>query len=297
MIQKTQTWIESTVVLQDCTVSERSSWIRHGSSLIRSLVGEDVFIGFKCSLAHASVGDGTQLAARVILAGTSTHPITIERYCWLGGGVEVQAGITIAEGSIIGAGSLVDMDIPPYSITVGCPARIIRQREVINDAPPCFADFLDAIRQRDEASHITSTVQGFINADITVRGSFTLGEQVYIVGRKGLNGQGGLILGEGVSIASHTILEGIGGITLGDHTFIDEGAMIFTTTHDYTRLSLPQLRNAVTIGSHVLVGQGAIILAGVIIGDYAQIEPHALVMKDVSSGQVVKKLVSKPTTH
>jgi acetyltransferase-like isoleucine patch superfamily enzyme len=296
-MQGTNTWIESTVVFEDCTISERASWIRHGTVLKCAQLGGDIFIGFKCSITNASIDDGTQLAARVILLGTPTLPITIGRYCWLGGGVEVQAGVSIAEGSVIGADSYVDTDIPPYSIAVGRPARIIRQRQVIHDAPPGFADFLAVIRQRDEALGIPPQGQGFINAEISASGSFTLGQQVYLVGRKASNGQGGLALGEQVTIASHTILEGIGGITIGDYTIIDEGAMIFTTTHDYTRLSLPQLRKAVVIGSHVLVGKNAIILAGVTIHNRAYIEPHALVMKDVAPGEVVKKQATRQTAY
>lgn len=296
-MQATNTWIETTVAFEDCAISERSSWIRHGTVLKHSQIGGDVFIGFKCFITNASIDDGTQLAARVILSGTPTLPITIGRYCWLGGGVEVQAGVSIAEGSVIGADSFVDTDIPPYSIAVGRPARIIRQRQVIHDASPGFADFLAGIHQRDEALGITAQGQGFINAEITAKGPFTLGQQVYLVGRKASNGQGGLTLGEQVTIASHTILEGIGGITIGDYTVIDEGAMIFTTTHDYTRLSLPQLRKAVVIGSHVLIGKNAIILAGVTINDHAFIEPHALVMRDVAPDEIVKKQATRQNAY
>ena len=35
----------------------------------------------------------------------------------------------IGEGSIVGAGSVVVKPIPPYSLTVGCPAKVIKKRE------------------------------------------------------------------------------------------------------------------------------------------------------------------------
>jgi acetyltransferase-like isoleucine patch superfamily enzyme len=38
-------------------------------------------------------------------------------------------GVTIGRGSVIGAGSVVTKDIPPYSIAVGVPAKVIGERE------------------------------------------------------------------------------------------------------------------------------------------------------------------------
>lgn len=53
-------------------------------------------------------------------------PITIGDNCWLGGSVTVCPGVTIGEGSVIGAGSLVIRDIPPNSLAVGNPCRVLR---------------------------------------------------------------------------------------------------------------------------------------------------------------------------
>ena len=54
-------------------------------------------------------------------------PITIEKDCWLAANVTVCGGVTIGEGSIIGAGSVVTRDIPPHSLAVGNPCRVIRE--------------------------------------------------------------------------------------------------------------------------------------------------------------------------
>ena len=54
------------------------------------------------------------------------RPITIENDCWLGGDVKILPGVTIGTGSIIGAGSIVTKSIPPHSIAVGNPCRVIR---------------------------------------------------------------------------------------------------------------------------------------------------------------------------
>lgn len=46
---------------------------------------------------------------------------------WIGEGVIVMPGVTIGEGSIIGAHSVVNKSVPPFSIAVGSPARVVKQ--------------------------------------------------------------------------------------------------------------------------------------------------------------------------
>lgn len=48
---------------------------------------------------------------------------------WIGEKAAVLSGVTIGDGAIIGANSIVTHDIPPYSVAVGCPARIIYRCE------------------------------------------------------------------------------------------------------------------------------------------------------------------------
>ena len=72
-----------------------------------------------------------------------TAPITIEDNCWIAASVTICGGVTIGEGCMIGAGSVVTKDIPPHSLAVGNPCRVIRQ---ITDAdrlsahPELYAD-------------------------------------------------------------------------------------------------------------------------------------------------------------
>ncbi|MGI8933218.1 MAG: hypothetical protein ACR2FS_04005, partial [Phormidesmis sp.] len=47
---------------------------------------------------------------------------------WIGDNVIVLPGVRIGEGAVIGAGSVVAKEIPPCSVAVGSPARVIRQR-------------------------------------------------------------------------------------------------------------------------------------------------------------------------
>lgn len=47
---------------------------------------------------------------------------------WIASGANVIGGVNIGDGCVIGAGAVVTKDIPPYSIVVGVPARVIKRR-------------------------------------------------------------------------------------------------------------------------------------------------------------------------
>ena len=55
------------------------------------------------------------------------RPVTIGNDCWFGANVVICPGVTIGEGCVIGAGSVVTRDIPAYSFAAGNPCRIIRK--------------------------------------------------------------------------------------------------------------------------------------------------------------------------
>lgn len=67
-------------------------------------------------------------------AGGPGRPIRIERNVWLGFDCCVLPGVTIGEGSVIGARSVVTTDVPPFTLAAGNPARVIRRLE--NDEHP-----------------------------------------------------------------------------------------------------------------------------------------------------------------
>jgi acetyltransferase-like isoleucine patch superfamily enzyme len=54
-------------------------------------------------------------------------PVTIGNRAWIGLNAMILKGVTVGEGSVIGAGSVVTHDVPPYVIVAGNPAHVVRE--------------------------------------------------------------------------------------------------------------------------------------------------------------------------
>ncbi|MDM9382282.1 acyltransferase [Chlorogloeopsis sp. ULAP01] len=98
-------------------------------------------IGKNCLIAshsaiYANCHNFTDPTIRIQFQGISHKGIVIEDDCWIGIGVRILDGITIGQGSVIGAGAVVTKDIPPYSIAVGVPARVKHNRKGKTVPPP-----------------------------------------------------------------------------------------------------------------------------------------------------------------
>ncbi len=105
--------------------------------------GSGIYANFGLTLVddtHIYVGDSSMFGPNCVLA-TAAHPILPElrvkeyqynqpihigKCCWLGAGVIVLPGITIGDGSVIGAGSVVTKDIPANVVAAGSPCRVLR---------------------------------------------------------------------------------------------------------------------------------------------------------------------------
>ena len=64
----------------------------------------------------------------ILEQGETKLGVTIQDNVWIGARVTVLDGVTIGEGSVIGAGAVVTKDVPPMSVAVGIPARVVKQR-------------------------------------------------------------------------------------------------------------------------------------------------------------------------
>ena len=95
-------------------------------------IGSNVFIGPNVTLAtpmHPLLPRERNPRQRADGSGYNleyAQPIVIENDCWLASNVVVCGGVTIGEGSVIGAGSVVTRSIPPHSLAVGNPCRVLR---------------------------------------------------------------------------------------------------------------------------------------------------------------------------
>jgi len=90
-------------------------------------VGDNVLISPNCSIV---AGDhNIALNCPIIEQPSKVDKIVIGTDCWIGANSVVVGGVTISEGSVIGAGSVVTRDTEPYSINVGVPARKIGKRK------------------------------------------------------------------------------------------------------------------------------------------------------------------------
>lgn len=122
--------------------------------------GGNIHVGTNCTVnpfcvlyGHGglTIGNGVRIASHSVFIPANhnfddvTKPIwqqaetrlgiVIEDDVWIGTGVRVMDGVRIGCGSVIGAGAVVTKSIPPNSVAVGIPARVVGQRGEKPDAP------------------------------------------------------------------------------------------------------------------------------------------------------------------
>ncbi len=94
----------------------------------KSIILEDnVLIG-----PHVMIGDHSHRYEDIeipvkLQEATEGGPIRIERDSWIGANVFILPNVTIGRHSVVGANSVVNRDISPYSVAVGVPARVIKK--------------------------------------------------------------------------------------------------------------------------------------------------------------------------
>jgi len=106
-------------------------------------IGRNGFINYHCvflDCAAIEIGDNLQMAPMAQLYTAlhpldpderrsgleSARPIRIGHDVWVGGGAIILPGVTIGDGAVIGAGSVVNRDVPPRTVVAGNPARAVR---------------------------------------------------------------------------------------------------------------------------------------------------------------------------
>lgn len=90
-------------------------------------IGDGSLVAHHCSLISEDHGI-ERAGIPMYLQRKEVAPIKIGKDVWLACGVKVLKGVTIGDGAIIGAGSVVTKDIPSFAIAAGVPAKVIKHR-------------------------------------------------------------------------------------------------------------------------------------------------------------------------
>lgn len=94
------------------------------------IIGDRVQMGPNVSIYSA--GHDTSVLSRIKFVEFG-HPVRIEDDCWIGGDVTILPNVTIGKGSTVGAGAVVTKSIPPYSVALGSPAKVVKTLQSVEE--------------------------------------------------------------------------------------------------------------------------------------------------------------------
>lgn len=113
----------------------------------RLVIGDRTMIGGQTTINVArsvTIGQDCLIAKRVLIADNYGHPLSpdvrrgritaaeikdvvIDDNVWIGNGAVISPGVHVGVGSIIAANAVVTQDVPPNTVVMGSPARVVRQ--------------------------------------------------------------------------------------------------------------------------------------------------------------------------
>ncbi|MEQ7799534.1 acyltransferase [Pedobacter sp. ASV1-7] len=108
------------------------------------VIGNESIIGLgNVIIGPVSIGNHVMLAQNIVISGLNhgyedisippaSQPVNVKQIMiaddvWIGANSVITAGVSIGKHSVIGAGSVVTKDVPPFCIAVGNPARVIKR--------------------------------------------------------------------------------------------------------------------------------------------------------------------------
>jgi acetyltransferase-like isoleucine patch superfamily enzyme len=91
-------------------------------------IGERTLIGYRTQILSANHSI-PKIGERFPVSGDVCGRVTIHKDVWIGANCVITPGVTIGEGAVVAAGSVVTKDIEPNAVVGGVPARLIRMRE------------------------------------------------------------------------------------------------------------------------------------------------------------------------
>jgi acetyltransferase-like isoleucine patch superfamily enzyme len=93
------------------------------------IIGNNCLIAQHITIVASNHGIDKNLPIYKQQWDTNRNNVIIKDDVWIGANSVILPGVTINEGAVIGAGSIVTKDIPPYAIVAGNPAKIFKYRE------------------------------------------------------------------------------------------------------------------------------------------------------------------------
>ena len=94
----------------------------------RISIGRQVLLAPNCVIVDSDFHALWPPEARATEPGLERDaPVSIGDYVWIGMNCLILKGVSIGEGAMIGAGSVVTRDVPPFCLAVGAPARVLRR--------------------------------------------------------------------------------------------------------------------------------------------------------------------------
>lgn len=119
------------------------------SERVKLSIGEGTYIGeqnnIRAAGASISIGKNCMISQQVSIISTNhgmakhklmkdqewigSRDIVIGDDVWIGCSAQILPGVSIGDGAVIAAGSLVNKDVAPYAVVAGVPAKVIRFRE------------------------------------------------------------------------------------------------------------------------------------------------------------------------
>ena len=111
-----------------------------------TVIGNNSGVGFGCQINNGvTIGNDVMMGPNVVMytqnhvttdvgvpmrcqGMTEIRPITIEDDVWIGANVCILPGVTIGRGSVLGACSVIAKSVPPFSVVVGNPGKVVKSR-------------------------------------------------------------------------------------------------------------------------------------------------------------------------
>lgn len=113
------------------------------------VIGKNTMIDMNVVLGgRAVIGNNCHIGAGSVIAGVieppSADPVVVEDDVLIGANAVVLEGIRIGKGSVVAAGAVVTKDVPPFSVVVGSPAKVIKK---VDDKTKAKTQLMEELRK------------------------------------------------------------------------------------------------------------------------------------------------------